>query len=270
MKIVSFNINSIRARPHQLIHLRDTLDPDVIGLQETKVNDPDFPLEVIEEIGYHPEYWGQKGHYGVAFLSKNKPIKTVKGFKKDTEEDQKRFIECTFSNGKTEITIMNGYFPQGENINHASKFPKKIKYYDDLEVHIRNLKKTKKNLIIMGDFNVAPEDIDIGIGPDNMKRWLRDGKTSFQPQERQMWNSIKDIGFVDSWRVKHPDNSSIYSWFDYRSKMFDDNPKRGLRIDHIMVSNNLKDSIKEVGIDYDSRAMEKPSDHCPVWVDLNI
>ena len=248
----------------------ESTDPDVIGLQETKVNDPDFPLEVIEEIGYHPEYWGQKGHYGVAFLSKNKPIKTVKGFKKDTEEDQKRFIECTFSNGKSEITIMNGYFPQGENINHESKFPKKIKYYADLEDHIKKLKKTKKNLIIMGDFNVAPEDIDIGIGPDNMKRWLRDGKTSFQPQEREMWNAIKDIGFIDSWRLKHPDESSIYSWFDYRSKMFDDNPKRGLRIDHIMVSNNLKDCIQDVGIDYDSRAMEKPSDHCPVWVDLDI
>ena len=270
MRIVSFNINSIRARPHQLIHLRDTLDPDVIGLQETKVNDPDFPLEVIEEIGYHPEYWGQKGHYGVAFLSKQKPIKTIKGFKKDTEEDQKRFIECTFSSNGNEITIMNGYFPQGENINHETKFPKKIKYYDDLNSHIRALKRKQKNLIIMGDFNVAPEDIDIGIGPENMKRWLRDGKTSFQPQEREMWNSIKNIGFTDSWRFKYPDESSIYSWFDYRSKMFDDNPKRGLRIDHILVSDNLKSSIRDVGIDYDSRALEKPSDHCPVWVDLEL
>lgn len=270
MRIVSFNINSIRARPHQLIHLRDTLDPDVIGLQETKVNDPDFPLEAIEEIGYHPEYWGQKGHYGVAFLSKKKPIKTIKGFKKDTEEDQKRFIECTFSSNGNEITIMNGYFPQGENINHETKFPKKIKYYDDLNSHIKTLKRKQKNLIIMGDFNVAPEDIDIGIGPENMKRWLRDGKTSFQPQEREMWNSIKDIGFIDSWRLKYPDESSIYSWFDYRSKMFDDDPKRGLRIDHILVSDNLKGSIKDVGIDYDSRALEKPSDHCPVWVDLEL
>ena len=270
MRIVSFNIKSVRARPHQLIHLRDTLDPDVIGLQETKVNDPDFPLEVIEEIGYHPEYWGQKGHYGVAFLSKQKPIKTIKGFKKDTEEDQKRFIECTFSSNGNEITIMNGYFPQGENINHETKFPKKIKYYDDLNLHIKTLKRKQKNLIIMGDFNVAPEDIDIGIGPENMKRWLRDGKTSFQPQEREMWNSIKDIGFIDSWRLKYPDESSIYSWFDYRSKMFDDDPKRGLRIDHILVSDNLKGSIKDVGIDYDSRALEKPSDHCPVWVDLEL
>ena len=85
-----------------------------------------------------------------------------------------------------------------------------------------------------------------------------------------MWNSITNIGFVDSLREKYPYDYSIYSWFDYRSRMFDDNPKRGLRIDHIMVSNNLKDQIKDVGIDYESRAMEKPSDHCPVWIDLDL
>src|SRR6056300_1487145 len=183
MRIISFNINSIRARPHQLIHLRDNLDPDVIGLQETKVDDPEFPLDVIEEIGYHAEYWGQKGHYGVAILSKKKPTKTVKGFKKDTPDDQKRFIECTFATKNSKITIMNGYFPQGENINHETKFPKKIKYYKDLKDHIIEAQKIKKNIIVMGDFNVSPEDIDIGIGEQNMKRWLRDGKTSFQPEE---------------------------------------------------------------------------------------
>jgi exodeoxyribonuclease-3 len=125
-------------------------------------------------------------------------------------------------------------------------------------------------MIVMGDFNVAPEDTDIGIGSENVKRWLRDGKTSFQPQERDMWNSIKNLGFMDSWRIQNPNESTIYSWFDYRSRMFDDNPKRGLRIDHIMISNNLTNSISGTGIDYDARAMEKPSDHCPVWVDLDI
>ncbi len=269
MKIVSFNINSIRARPHQIEHLRDTLDPDVIGLQETKVNDPEFPIEVINEIGYHVEFWGQKGHYGVAILSKDKPIDTVKGFINDTEEDQKRFIQATFNYGDEEITIMNGYFPQGENIKHETKFPKKIKYYADLKKHIESFMKTKSNLIVMGDFNVSPEDIDIGIGEENAKRWLRDGKTSFQPEERDMWNSIKELGFSDSWRVIHPNESSIYSWFDYRSRMFDQNPKRGLRIDHILVTNNLVGSIKDVGIDYDARAMEKPSDHCPVWLEIS-
>ena len=269
MKIVSFNINSIRARPHQIEFLRDTIDPDVIGLQETKVNDPDFPIELINSIGYHVEFHGQKGHYGVAILSKKEPISTVKGFKNDTEDDQKRFIQSIFKYGNKELVIMNGYFPQGENIKHETKFPKKVKYYQDLKEHIIDVKKNFTNLIVMGDFNVSPEDIDIGIGEENAKRWLRDGKTSFQPEEREMWNSIKDLGFVDTWREIHPDDSSTYSWFDYRSRMFDQNPKRGLRIDHIMLSENLKNLINGVGIDHDARAMEKPSDHCPIWLDLN-
>ena len=269
MKVVSFNINSIRARPHQIEFLRDTIDPDVIGLQETKVNDPDFPIELINSIGYHVEFHGQKGHYGGAILSKTEPISTVKGFKNDTEDDQKRFIQSIFKYGDKELVIMNGYFPQGENIKHETKFPKKVKYYQDLKEHIIDLKKNFTNLIVMGDFNVSPEDIDIGIGEENAKRWLRDGKTSFQPQEREMWNSIKDLGFVDTWREIHPDDSSTYSWFDYRSRMFDQSPKRGLRIDHIMLSENLKNLINGVGIDHDARAMEKPSDHCPIWLDLN-
>ena len=92
MKIVSFNINSIRARPHQLIQLRDTIDPDIIGIQETKVNDPEFPIDEIKEIGYHPEFWGQKGHYGVAILSKKKPIKVQKSLVSELKEEQKQFI----------------------------------------------------------------------------------------------------------------------------------------------------------------------------------
>ena len=128
MKIVSFNINSVRARPHQIEHLRDNLDPDVIGLQETKVNDPEFPTEIINELGYHAEYWGQKGHYGVALLSKKKPISTVKGFINDSEDDQKRFIQSKYNFGNSELVIMNGYFPQGENINHETKFQKKLNF----------------------------------------------------------------------------------------------------------------------------------------------
>jgi len=163
---------------------------------------------------------------------------------------------------------MNGYFPQGENKSHKTKFPKKIKFYNDLEKHIKKLQKTEENLIVMGDFNVAPTKLDIGIGEQNVKRWLRDGKTAFLPEEIEMWNKIKNLGFVDSWRENYPEEDSIYSWFDYRSRMFDDNPKRGLRIDHILISNNLSDEIQDTGIDYEARGMEKPSDHCPIWITL--
>ena len=268
MKIVSFNINSIRARPHQLEFIRDTIKPDIIGLQETKVHNDEYPIDVINDIGYHSEYWGQKGHYGVALLSLNKPVEVVKGFKNDTDEDQKRFIQAKFKYGSEEIIVMNGYFPQGENRSHETKFPKKVKYYGDLKKHIKNLQKSDENLIVMGDFNVAPTDIDIGIGENNKKRWLKDGKCAFLPEEIKMWNSIKDLGFSDSWREQHPNESSIYSWFDYRSRMFEDNPKRGLRIDHILLSKNLTSKLVNTGICYKSRALEKPSDHCPVWVEI--
>jgi len=268
MKIVSFNINSIRARPHQLIHLRDTIDPDVIGIQETKVSDAEFPIKEIKEIGYHPEFWGQKGHYGVAILSKKKPENIQKGFIGDSEDDQKRFIQATFRWKRQKIIIMNGYFPHGENRAHQTKFPKKIKFYNDLNKHIKKLKRIEENIIVMGDFNVAPSDLDIGIGDQNVKRWLRDGKTAFLPEEIEMWNTIRNLGFVDSWRKQNPNEGSIYSWFDYRSKMFDDEPKRGLRIDHILISQNMEDKIVDTGIDYSARAMEKPSDHCPIWVEL--
>ena len=110
MKIVSFNINSIRARPHQLVHLRESIDPDLIGIQETKVNDPEFPIEEIKKIGYHSEFWGQKGHYGVAILSKKKPENVQKGFVGDSADDQKRFIQATFKWKRKKIIIMNGYF----------------------------------------------------------------------------------------------------------------------------------------------------------------
>ena len=266
MKCISFNINSVRARPHQLIHLRDNLGPDVIGLQETKVDDPEFPMEEINEIGYHAEHWGGKGHYGVALLSKQKPIFVQKGFPGDSEDEQKRFIHCTYKIGKKEFDILNGYFPQGENREHLTKFPKKVKYYEDLEKYIRNL--DKENIILMGDFNVAPEDEDIGIGDVNAKRWLREGKCAFLPEEREMWFKVLNMGFTDSWRSQNPGISDKYTWFDYRSRMFDQDPKRGLRIDQILVSESLKSSIKTTGMDYDARAMEKPSDHCPIWLEL--
>ena len=144
----------------------------------------------------------------------------------------------------------------------------KIKFLNIKKKHIKKLKKIEENLIVMGDFNVAPSNLDIGIGEANVKRWLRDGKTAFLPEEIKMWNMIKNLGFIDTWRSQNPSEESRYSWFDYRSRMFDDNPKRGLRIDHILLSENIEQAILNTGIDYTARAMEKPSDHCPIWLEL--
>ena len=117
----------------------------------------------------------------------------------------------------------------------------------------------------MGDLNISPSDIDIGIGEENRKRWLRTGKCSFLPEEREWLENLTSWGLVDTYRSINPERDNTYSWFDYRSRGFDDKPKRGLRIDQIWATEILNKRLKEVGIDYEARGMEKPSDHAPIW-----
>lgn len=269
MKIISFNINGLRARPHQLSAIIDKHQPDVIGLQEIKVADEQFPLEMIHELGYHVEYHGQKGHYGVALLSKQAPLKVHKGFPSDSEDAQRRFIwaEYTGLNGEPMI-VMNGYFPQGENRKHETKFPAKTKFYADLQQLLEQQFNNQQPVILMGDFNIAPEDADIGIGEHNAKRWLSTGKCCFLPEEREWMQRLMSWGFIDSFRHLDPDTSNTLSWFDYRSRGFEDNPKRGLRIDLILASQGLADNLLDAGIDYEIRGIEKPSDHAPIWLTL--
>ncbi|MFO6063000.1 exodeoxyribonuclease III, partial [Pseudomonas aeruginosa] len=157
MKIVSFNINGLRARPHQLAALIERHQPDVIGLQETKVADDQFPQAEIEALGYHVHYHGQKGHYGVALLSRQAPLELHRGFPSDGEESQRRFIWGTFSDAQgNPITVMNGYFPQGENREHPTKFPAKQRFYADLQSLLENSFKPEQALVVMGDINISP------------------------------------------------------------------------------------------------------------------
>lgn len=265
MKMLSFNINSIRARVHQLEAIVEAHQPDIIGLQETKVQDHEFPLDVVEQLGYHALFAGQKTHYGVALLSKTPLTNTFTGFPDDDANAQKRLVAGTFDNQGTPVTIINGYFPQGENRKHDIKFPAKRKFYADLDAFLQNHHSPSQALAVMGDFNISPQDIDIGIGEANRKRWLRDGKTSFLPEERDWFNRLLGWGLTDSFRHQNPDVDNLFSWFDYRSKGFEDDPKRGLRIDGILVTQPLVERLKDTGIDYAIRSMEKPSDHCPVW-----
>jgi exodeoxyribonuclease-3 len=270
MKIVSFNVNSLRARLHQLQAVIDKHSPDIIGLQETKVNDAEFPLEAIKDMGYHAVYHGQKTHYGVALLSRTAPSNPACGFKSDTEDSQRRFVSADFTlaDGR-QLTIMNGYFPQGESSKHPTKYPNKYDFYQ----HVTGLLKasqTDKPIIVMGDMNVAPIDLDIGIGADNAKRWLREGKCCFLPEEREWLQQLFDWGMVDTYRQQHPDVDDRFSWFDYRSRGFEREPKRGLRIDLILASPAISAKTTSAEIDYEIRAMDKPSDHCPIWTDFNL
>jgi exodeoxyribonuclease-3 len=269
MKIISFNANSVRVRLHQLQAIVDKHDPEIIGLQETKVADEEFPHEDVQMMGYTTEAFGQKNHYGVALLSKVRPLRVVRGLPPDGEDAQRRFIDSIYClpNGE-ELRIISAYFPQGESRDHAVKFPAKEKFYADVLSYLQSTATPDEHLVLMGDFNVAPVDRDIGIGEDNARRWLRTGKTSFLPEERAWLQRLFDWGLVDTYRQVKPDVDQCFSWFDYRSRGFEREPKRGLRIDHVLVSRSLAKRVVDAGIDYDIRAMQKPSDHCPVWVEI--
>lgn len=267
MKIISFNINGLRARPHQLQAIIEQHNPDIIGLQETKVHDDVFPIGIIEEFGYQVYFHGQKAHYGVALLSRQTPASIIKGFPEDDEEAQRRLIIGQFQqeNGRL-LTVFNGYFPQGESRDHPTKFPAKQKFYRDLLSYLQQNHHPDEDLVIMGDMNISSTDLDIGIGEANRKRWLQTGKCSFLPEEREWLKELLAWGLVDTWRSQNPDANEHFSWFDYRSRGFDDN--RGLRIDLLLATQALQHRLLNTGIDYQIRGMEKPSDHAPIWAEF--
>ncbi len=269
MKIISFNINGLRARPHQLQTLVAAHQPDFIGLQEIKVHDDEFPLEDVKTLGYHIYHFGQKGHYGVAILSKMPADQMLYGFPGDAEDAQRRMLigHWTLADGKR-LTLLNGYFPQGESRDHPVKFPAKQRFYADLLHYLQTYHQPGDYVAVIGDINISPLDLDIGIGEPNRKRWLKDGKCSFLPEERDMLQTIKDWGLIDTFRQLHPERTERYSWFDYRSKGFDDN--RGLRIDVVMATAPLAALCQASDVDYDIRAMERPSDHAPVWAEFDL
>lgn len=265
MKIVSFNVNGLRSRPHQLEALRDRHDPDIVGLQETKVDDTAFPRDMIETLGFTPEWFGQKGHYGVAILGKQAPSAVTKGFPGAAEDDQKRVITAVFPGPAAPLTVIDAYFPQGESRGHPIKFPAKRRFYADMLDYLRGHFSPGQPLVLMGDMNVAPLDRDIGIGAANAKRWLKTGKCAFLPEEREWLQALRDWGLIDAYRAVHPDAEDRFSWFDYRSRGFEKDPKHGLRIDLILVTSPLRERLLDAGIDYHIRALAKPSDHCPIW-----
>ncbi len=266
MRFVTFNANGIRARLHQVEAIVQAHKPDVIALQETKVEDGLFPIEAVRAMGYpHTLIHGQKGHYGVALLSKHEPSDVQCGFPWREADQQRRFITARYRIGGHHIRVVNGYFPQGENRKHPVKFPAKAMYYADLLRFLRERCDPDEPLVLSGDMNVAPEDEDIGIGEDNRKRWLREGKTCFLPEEREWLEAVMAWGFKDVYASRVEDDERLYSWFDYRSRGFERDPKRGLRIDLILATPILSNRVEACGIDYDIRGTVKPSDHCPVW-----
>ena len=270
IRTISFNVNGIRARLHQLEQVLKQHEPDVLGLQEIKVSDEEFPVDAVTNMGYKVDFFGQKGHYGVALLSKIDALNITRGYPSDSIDAQRRMIHGEYSfNGKT-LHVINGYFPQGESRKHPTKFPAKQKYYSDLINYINDNFSADDNLVVMGDMNVAAQDIDVGLTPENAKRWLQRGICCFLPEEREWLKNLMDCGLTDTFRLMNSNDDTSYSWFDYRSRGFEQEPKRGLRIDLILSSAPLTQKLVSTGIDFETRASEKPSDHCPIWADFSL
>jgi len=157
------------------------------------VQDIEFPRADIEALGYQAYFHGQKGHYGVALLTRVPAESVIKGLPGDGEDAQRRLITARFplAEGK-HLTVINGYFPQGDSRDHETKFPAKRKFYADLQTLLERDYSPQDLLVVMGDMNIAPQDVDIGIGEDNAKRWLKTGKCSFLPEERDWYQRLLD------------------------------------------------------------------------------
>lgn len=250
MKIVTWNVNSVRVRLPRLLAWLEGNQPDIMCLQETKATDQDFPLAEIERAGYNCIFTGQKSYNGVAILSKNTISNVIKSLPGDENDQEKRFITALIE----DIQIINVYVPNGSEVG-SDKYYYKLNWYKRLRDFLENTFDPKKPLLICGDFNVAPDDRDVW----DVKQWT--GKLHFSEPEKEAHQNLVSWGLKDAMRLHHQE-PGVYTWWDYRSLGFQRG--LGLRIDHILVTDSLALRCKDVVVDRNERKGEKPSDHAPV------
>lgn len=256
MKIATYNVNGINARLPVLLRWLEASSPDVVCLQELKSPDEKIPKDAIREAGYNAIWHGQKRWNGVAILAKNMEIKeTGRGLPGDSEDEQSRYIEAEV-NG---IIIGGLYLPNG-NPAPGPKFEYKLRWFERLTAHAEELLKMKKPVLLTGDFNVMPTELDV-YKPE---RWVDDAL--FRPEVRLAFKNLVAQGWTDALRKLYPDEV-IYTFFDYFRNAYERNA--GLRIDHFLLSPQLEKRLKDAGVDHEVRGWEKTSDHAPVWVEIS-
>ncbi|MFV0513182.1 MAG: exodeoxyribonuclease III [Jhaorihella sp.] len=259
MKIATFNINGIKARARTLPDWLDETRPDVVVLQEIKSVDDSFPRELFEDRGYNVETHGQKSFNGVAILSKL-PLEDVsRGLPGDDADDQARWIEATVV-GKSALRVCGLYLPNG-NPAPGPKYDYKLAWMERLHARAGELLASEEPALMAGDYNVIPLPEDAA----RPAAWENDAL--FLPESRAAFRRIANLGYTDAIRVRHPDPGH-YSFWDYQAGAWNRND--GIRIDHILLTPQAADLLTESGIDTDMRGREKPSDHVPVWVELDL
>jgi len=257
MIVASWNVNSIGVRLPHVLGFLESVSPDFLCLQELKCVDEKFPRAEIEALGYHCLINGEKTYNGVAILSKGHITELVsKVLPASPEPVQSRLIE-----GKVgDIHLLNLYVPNGSEVGSA-KYEYKLVWFEALLKYINENHKPTDKLIVVGDFNIAPEDRDV----HKPEEWL--GQVLVSEKERDLFKRLAAFPLIDSFRVFEQDKG-FYSWWDYRMMAFRRND--GLRIDHILITEPLQASLKRSWIDKAPRKLEKPSDHAPVLIELDL
>jgi len=263
LNIASWNINSIRAREASLQKWIVNSNPDIIGLQETKVTDDQFPEKFFHSNGFDVRFFGQKSYNGVCLAFKKSFIKCEQVIRNipSWEDEQARVITCSLLiNDLHRISFISVYVPNGSSVGDP-KFSYKLLFLRKLTDFVRQLLNENDALCMMGDFNIAPNDLDV-FDPELWRE-----KILCSSIERKHFLEFEALLLTDSFRLKNKEPNQ-YSWWDYRQGAFRKNA--GLRIDHILLSKPLISMCADAGICYDVRKHEKPSDHAPVWVNLEF
>lgn len=255
MKIATYNVNGVNGRLPVLLRWLDEAAPDVVCLQELKAPQEKFPLQALKDAGYHAIWHGQKSWNGIAILSRNEPPEEIRRvLPGDPEDLHSRYIEAKV-NG---IIIGCLYLPNG-NPAPGPKFDYKLKWFERLTLHAAELLASNVPVILTGDFNVMPTDLDV-YKPE---RWVNDAL--FRPETRAAFRTLTEQGWTDAIRKLYP-NEVIYTFFDYFRNAYARNA--GLRIDHFLLSPHFDDRLIAAGVNLDVRGWEKTSDHAPVWIEV--
>ncbi len=257
MRIATWNVNSVRQRLDHLLGYLKRVEPDVLCLQELKCTDEAFPRLEIESAGYRCYVHGQKGFNGVAILSK-RDAHVENGLPGDPLDVQARYIEATVPDGVSHVRVASIYLPNGNPVA-SEKYPYKLGFMERLTAHARDLLALEEPLVLAGDYNVIPDPADVH-DPEN---WTTDAL--FLPTTRERYRALINLGLLDAVRAV-TEARAVYSFWDYQAGAWQRN--KGLRIDHLLLSPQAADRLLDYAIDKELRALDKPSDHVPVRIDL--
>jgi exodeoxyribonuclease-3 len=255
LKIATWNVNSLRVRLSQVLDWVTANTPDIVALQEIKMTDEQFPLEAIREAGYNAIFAGQKTYNGVALLSRLEANDIMTDLP-NLDDPQRRVLGATYGN----LRVLNLYVPNGADVD-SDKYEYKLNWLKYLLNYVRKSRKSYPHMIVLGDFNIAPEDQDLY----NPAAWK--GRILATPAERAALQNLLDLGFHDTFRLFEQTPQS-FSWWDYRASAFRRN--HGVRIDLILVNTALINDCTTCTIDSIPRGLERPSDHAPVAATFNF